>query len=54
MSPAPPPSLPPEWREFVGHWLEAEGCAIKPAARGDWEVDLAAPAPPLAPPARCG
>ncbi len=40
MSPAPPPSLPPEWREFVGHWLEAEGCAVKPAARGDWEVDL--------------
>ena len=42
MSPAPPPSLPPEWREFVGRWLEAEGCTIKPAARGDWEVDLTA------------
>jgi hypothetical protein len=40
MSPAPPPALPPEWREFVGHWLEAEGCTLKPAARGDWEVEL--------------
>jgi hypothetical protein len=42
MSPAPPPALPPEWRVFVGAWLEAEGCAVKPAARGDWEVELAA------------
>jgi hypothetical protein len=40
MSPAPPPSLPPEWREFVGQWLAAEGCQVKPAARGDWEVEL--------------
>lgn len=35
------PSLPPEWRTFVGQWLEAEGSVIRPAARGDWEVDLA-------------
>ena len=42
MSPAPPPSLPPEWRDFVGRWLESVDCAVKPAARGDWEVDLAA------------
>ncbi len=37
----PPPTLPPEWRAFVGRWLEAEGCTVKAAARGDWEVDLA-------------
>jgi hypothetical protein len=42
MAPAPPPSLPPEWRDFVGRWLESVGCTVKPAARGDWEVDLAA------------
>jgi hypothetical protein len=32
--------LPPEWRAFVGRWLESEGCTVSPAARGDWEVDL--------------
>ena len=32
--------LPPEWREFVGHWLESAGCTLQPAARGDWEVEL--------------
>jgi hypothetical protein len=38
---APAPSaLPPEWRAFVGRWLEAEGCTVKAAARGDWEVEL--------------
>src|SRR5204863_8502398 len=35
-----PPVLPPEWRSLVGRWLEAEGCTVSPAARGDWEVDL--------------
>ena len=35
-----PPGLPPEWRSLVGRWLEAEGCTVSPAARGDWEVDL--------------
>jgi len=34
-------TLPPEWRAFVGHWLETEGSVIRPAARGDWEVELA-------------
>jgi hypothetical protein len=28
------------WRAFVGRWLEAEGCGIGEAARGDWEVAL--------------
>jgi hypothetical protein len=37
------PALPPEWREFVGRWLEATGCALSEAARGDWEVELGAP-----------
>jgi hypothetical protein len=32
--------LPPEWRAFVGRWLEASGCAVRSAARGDWEVEL--------------
>jgi len=36
----PPAALPPEWRVFVGHWLEAMGCAVRAAARGDWEVEL--------------
>ena len=36
-----PAVLPPEWRAFVGHWLEAAGCTVKTAARGDWEVELA-------------
>ena len=34
------PVLPPEWRSFVGQWLEATGCVIRDAARGDWEVEL--------------
>lgn len=32
--------LPPEWREFVGHWLASTGSQLKDAARGDWEVEL--------------
>jgi len=28
------------WREFVGRWLEAQGCHVGEAARGDWEVAL--------------
>jgi hypothetical protein len=28
------------WREFVGRWLEATGCRLGEAARGDWEVGL--------------
>ena len=32
--------LPPEWRAFVGRWLESHGCTVLPAARGDWEVEL--------------
>ena len=31
---------PPEWREFVGSWLQASGCSVRAAARGDWEVEL--------------
>ena len=34
------PELPPEWREFVGAWLESAGCVLHEAARGDWEVEL--------------
>ncbi|MGH7742182.1 MAG: hypothetical protein ACRENS_09185, partial [Candidatus Eiseniibacteriota bacterium] len=34
------PSLSPEWRAFVGRWLEASGCSRRDAARGDWEIDL--------------
>ncbi len=30
----------PEWRAFVGHWLEMSGCKVESAPRGDWEVDL--------------
>ncbi len=30
----------PEWRAFVGRWLEATGSTVSAAARGDWEVDL--------------
>jgi hypothetical protein len=37
---SPAPGLPPEWRVFVGRWLEASGCRVSPAARGDWEVEL--------------
>lgn len=32
--------LPPGWRPFVGRWLDASGCKVSPAARGDWEVEL--------------
>jgi hypothetical protein len=48
LSPEPPTPgalstvLPPEWRVFVGHWLEGRGCEISGAARGDWEVGLSA------------
>jgi hypothetical protein len=28
------------WRDFVGRWLEAAGCQVADAARGDWEVTL--------------
>jgi hypothetical protein len=31
----------PEWRTFVGRWLEIAGCTLEDAPRGDWEVDLA-------------
>ena len=41
-SPAALPALPPEWRAFVGRWLEATGCTLRDAARGDWEVELSA------------
>jgi hypothetical protein len=37
-----PATLPPEWRAFVGRWLESAGCVVKTAARGDWEVELSA------------
>ncbi len=33
-------TIPEGWREFVGKWLEDAGCALQPAARGDWEVEL--------------
>jgi len=36
-------TVPPGWREFVGHWLEEVGCTVQPAARGDWEVELSEP-----------
>src|SRR5690242_9179323 len=39
-APSASPTLPPEWRAFVGRWLEAAGCTVSDAARGDWEVDL--------------
>lgn len=32
----------PEWRAFVGRWLEAHGCTVEAAPRGDWEVELSA------------
>jgi hypothetical protein len=34
------PALSPEWRAFVGRWLEAGGCTRRDAARGDWEIEL--------------
>ena len=30
----------PEWRRFVGRWLESHGCKVESAPRGDWEVEL--------------
>ena len=30
----------PEWRTFVGRWLEAHACKVEAAPRGDWEVEL--------------
>ena len=33
-------ATPAPWRDFVGHWLEAVGCSVTDAARGDWEVAL--------------
>lgn len=33
----------PEWRTFVGRWLEAGGCKVEAAPRGDWEVTLSDP-----------
>jgi len=32
----------PEWRQFVGRWLEAHECKVEAAPRGDWEVELSA------------
>jgi hypothetical protein len=40
--PTAPPALPADWRPFVGRWLDAAGCSVKDAARGDWEVELSA------------
>ena len=48
---APAPEIPrgetaseqPEWRAFVGRWLETAGCRVEAAPRGDWEVELAGP-----------
>ena len=33
----------PEWRTFVGRWLEAAGSKVEAAPRGDWEVTLSEP-----------
>jgi len=33
----------PEWRAFVGRWLEMAHCSVDSAPRGDWEVELSAP-----------
>ena len=30
----------PEWRRFVGRWLETHQCKVEQAPRGDWEVEL--------------
>src|SRR5262249_57164816 len=30
----------PDWRRFVGRWLEAHQCRVEAAPRGDWEVEL--------------
>jgi len=48
---APAPEIPhgetaaeqPEWRRFVGSWLERAGCRVEDAPRGDWEVELSTP-----------
>jgi len=40
LKPVGVPGLPPEWRRFVGQWLEDSGSTVKRAARGDWEVEL--------------
>ena len=32
----------PEWRRFVGSWLETHQCKVAAAPRGDWEVELSA------------
>ena len=32
----------PDWRRFVGLWLEAHECKVAAAPRGDWEVELSA------------
>src|SRR5258706_273533 len=37
----PSVALPPEWRAFVGRWLESTQCGVRRAARGDWEVEFA-------------
>ena len=29
------PALPEGWRDFVGRWLQSEGCRVRPAARGE-------------------
>ncbi len=33
----------PEWRAFVGRWLESVGSTVESAPRGDWEVTLSEP-----------
>jgi hypothetical protein len=33
-------TLPDTWRPFVGRWFEGEGCEVRSAARGDWEIEL--------------
>jgi hypothetical protein len=41
VTPAPAAAaLPDGWRPFVGRWLDAHGCTVSAAARGDWEVEL--------------
>lgn len=49
--PAPAANVPlgettterPEWRRFVGRWLESVGSRVEDAPRGDWEVALSEP-----------
>ena len=33
----------PQWRTYVGRWLEMSGCKVESAPRGDWEVYLSEP-----------